>query len=414
MSVSLPASFGVPPAGGPDRLEPELQMRGASEAKARFTLDGSDALERHLAEICEKVLAGVQPLVRQNKLEALVLGGGYGRGQGGVLKTPAGDEPYNDLEFYVFPRGNRLWNDRKYGQAFQHLGEDLSAAAGLHVEFKIDSLERLRRSPVTMFSYDLISGHKALWRPGADQTFNRCEHHLDAKAIPLHEATRLLFNRCTGLLLARELLGADSLTADQSDFIGRNLAKAQLAFGDVVLTAFGRYHWSCVERRDRLEQLNPPDELPWLAECRRHHREGVEFKLHPRRLAKSPAEFDQEHREISAFARQLWLWLESRRFGESFSSVGDYAASRKDKCPGTSLFRNLFLNARTFGPASVFDRLGWRYPRGRLLNALPLLLWVEASNDPNAKRNLQKQLRSAAQDWQSLVTAYKTIWPAFS
>src|SRR5438445_13084871 len=77
-----------------------------AEAAARFTLDGSDELERHLTQTCQKVLAGIQAIVPSRKLEALLLGGGYGRGEGGVLKTEAGNQPYNDLEFYVFIRGN--------------------------------------------------------------------------------------------------------------------------------------------------------------------------------------------------------------------------------------------------------------------------------------------------------------------
>ncbi|HEY1489475.1 MAG TPA: glycosyltransferase family 2 protein, partial [Verrucomicrobiae bacterium] len=207
---------------------------GASSRRLlRFTMDGSDALEKHLTHICEKVLGGVRGLIPEHKLEALVLGGGYGRGQGGVLKTNSGDAPYNDLEFYVFLRGNRVLNERKYHELLAELGERLSGLAGLHIEFKVDSLNRLRRSPVTMFSYDLVSGHRVL--SGGANIFRGCEHHLDAGNIPAAEATRLLFNRCTGLLLAKELIKKRELTEEDLDFIGRNLAKAQLALGDVVL-----------------------------------------------------------------------------------------------------------------------------------------------------------------------------------
>ena len=68
-------------------------------AGPRFTVDGSDDLERHLARICEKIAAGLRGLIPPRQLEAVLLGGGYGRGEGGVLRTSAGDRPYNDLEF---------------------------------------------------------------------------------------------------------------------------------------------------------------------------------------------------------------------------------------------------------------------------------------------------------------------------
>jgi rhamnosyltransferase len=427
-----------------EALIPLAQEIGTSSRQPpRFTLDGSDALENHLAQTCEKVLAGVRALVPGDKLEALVLGGGYGRGQGGVLKSGSGDAPYNDLEFYVFTRGNRVLNERRYHQPLQELGERLSADAGLHVEFKVDSLARLRRSPVTMFSYDLVSGHRTLL--GSENIFDGCEHHRDAAKIPLAEATRLLFNRGTGLLLAKELLRKPQLTVDDADFIGRNLAKAQLALGDTILVAAGKYHWSCRQRQNALDELAARQRgssqrelaltsteflsgltpaatkdgffngLPAeMEEVRRHHRAGVDFKLHPRRISKSAPEFREEHDAIAHRALQVWLWLESRRLRRPFYSAHDYTFSSVAKCPGMPAWRNLLLNAKTFGAGSVLDPGAARYPRERLLNSLPLLLWDEPLNDLKVKRHLQKELRTTASDWQGFVAAYRAVWPKFS
>lgn len=88
--------------------------RSISKPEARFTLNGSDALEQHLARVCKRVLAGIGHIIPEHELEGLALGGGYGRGEGGVLTTTAGDRPYNDLEFYVLVRGLSWLNeDRK-------------------------------------------------------------------------------------------------------------------------------------------------------------------------------------------------------------------------------------------------------------------------------------------------------------
>lgn len=382
----------------------------AGNGAARFTLDGSDALEEHLARTCEKVRSEIQRLIPSDKLEAIVLGGGYGRGQGGVLKTPNGDKPYNDLEFYVFLRGSRVLNERNYSKQLCDLGDKLAPEAGLHVEFKVDSLSRLRSAPVTMFSYDLVSGHKIIF--GSADIFRGTERHLDGRNIAAAEATRLLFNRCTGLLLAKEMLRGGALTDEQSDFVGRNLAKARLALGDAVLAARGEYHWSCLVRRDRLSAIKD-ENLSWLPRVQEHHAAGVEFKLHPRRIAKSLQEFTAEHHEISELARQLWLWVEARRLGRLFSSAHDYAFSAVGKCSDTSVCRNLLLNAKTFGAAAVADLLALRYPRERLLSSLPLLLWDEPMNDLKVRRYLQRLLRTPASDWQGFVDVYKKVWPSF-
>lgn len=378
----------------------------------RFTLNGRNELENHLTRVCENVLAGVGKIIPPHKLEALVLGGGYGRGEGGVLKTENGDRPYNDLEFYVFLRGNRFWNERKFHPALHELGEQLSPEAGLQVEFKVDSLAHLRHSPVTMFSYDLVAAHRVM--SGNTAPFIGCEHHLNAEKIPLSEATRLLMNRCSGLLLAREKLAQGPFSAEDADFVGRNIAKAQLAFGDVILTAFGQYHWSCRERRERLRRFSPPERLPWLGEARRHHTAGVEFKLSPPSMVAPRAELESRLAETISFALPLWLWLENRRLGCRFASAQDYASSPVNKCPDTDRWRNCLLNAEVFGPA-IFLCANWhRHPRERILNTLALLLWEIR---PKAS-DLRRQLRPAdllscdnAEKWAAI---YQTLWSHFN
>src|SRR5258707_1384003 len=161
----------LPPWRQPHEKKPQVMNA------IRFTIDGDAALETQLATTCSRILAAVQSIVPSGKLEAIVLGGGYGRGEGGVLRASIGDKPYNDLEFYLFLRGNRLLNSRKYGRALNQLSERLSPLPGLHVEFKIDSLRKLRQSSVSMFSYDLVSAHRVIL--GAPDLFERCEHHLD-------------------------------------------------------------------------------------------------------------------------------------------------------------------------------------------------------------------------------------------
>jgi hypothetical protein len=375
----------------------------------RFTVDGSDELEAHLTRTCGQVLDGVSRVVPHRKLEALVLGGGYGRGEGGVLKTDSGDRPYNDLEFYVFVRGNILFTERKYRELLHALGDILSPSAGLHVEFKVYSVEKLRRSAVSMFSYDLVSRHRMIY--GGEEIFEDCGHHLAAENIPPHEATRLLFNRCSGLLLAKDFLRSDLPTGDQQDFVGRNLAKAQLAFGDSLLALSGKYHWSCLERAERLKRLPATDASPLLGEIQRHHSLGVDFKLLPRRTAASNSELAKQHQEISALGQKLWLWIESRRLNCPFSSARDYAFSNINKCPESRASRNWILNLNRLSPAELFSARLFRYPRESLMNALCLLLWDNsAQTDPVAKRQLQQLLNARSSDWQSLIEAYKAIW----
>jgi hypothetical protein len=377
------------------------------KSAARFTRDGSDELERHVERTCQKVLATIRRIIPPHRLQGITLGGGYGRGEGGVLKTPLGDQPYNDLEFYIFARGPAWFNERCYAVALHHAGEELSKSAGVEVEFKITSLSKLRRSPPSMFYYDLLLGH--CWLHGDDGLFDGCDHHRHARLIPISEATRLMMNRCSGLLFAREKLRRENFTGDDADFVCRNIAKARLALGDAVLTAFGQYHWSCVERNRRLNEISVETNLPCLDSVRRQHARGVEFKLHPHRSPASREDLEIEHREISALAAEVWLWLESRRLHRAFNSMFEYALCREDKFPETNSARNWLTNLKIFGPAIVTDERCRRHPRERILNALALLLWTDCHLESELRRTVLSELR-APDVSQDLISVYTMLW----
>jgi len=372
----------------------------------RFTLDGSDALELDLADLCNQVRTRVGDLIPADQLEAIALGGGYGRGEGGVLRTEDGDRPYNDLEFFVFVRG--VLGEMHYAEALHDLGHELSEPAGIEVEFKVMSLAKLRHAEPSMFYYDLVMGHR--WLVGDDSLLVGCEHHRDATRIPLHEATRLLMNRCSGLLYAKERLLRYEFTAADADFVARNIAKAKLAFGDIVLTTYGRYHWSCRERGRRLLALDSA--LAESGQLRAFHAAGIRFKLHPHQSDESRETLLARHSEITALAQHLWLWLEARRLKHRFDTPASYALSDESKCPEQPVWKSVAVNLQTFGPRRLFDRRSLRYPRERLLRALPLLLWGMTSI---AEQSMVRTcLHCDSLTLSDAVSAYTKLWQRFN
>jgi hypothetical protein len=384
----------------------------ARAASGRFTLDGDASLEAHLAHVCDHVRAGIERLVPASRLEGILLGGGYGRGEGGVIHEVDGDRPYNDLEFYVLLRGSTVLNEWRHRAALDELAHALSATAGIEVEFKIISNASLRRSSVTMFYYDLVCGHRRVAGPA--DLLAGCGHHHRATDIPLAEATRLLMNRCTGLLFARQRLDGESFSADDADFVERNLAKAGLALGDAMLVAFQEYHWSCRERARRLACLDPAFTLSWLEAVRTAHTKGVQFKLQPHRSNRTAVELEIDFAHLSQLACRVWLWLESRRLDAAFTSPVQYSQHPGPKCPGSSMVRNWLVNARRVRGRDLLTARGFRYPRERLLRALPVLLWQpDMLANPQTLCGLQRELRTSATSQSGLVLAYIRLWTFF-
>lgn len=380
------------------------------EIRPRFTGDGGRELEDHLERTCTQIAAGIRGLVPRRRLEGILLGGGYGRGEGGVLRMGTAERPYNDLEFYVFLRGNRHWNERRFGRSLHVLGEILSPQAGVEVEFKIASLAEFEASPISMFSYDLVMGHHRL--AGGERLLERCAHHREAEQIPLAEATRLLMNRCTGLLLAQERLGRNPFTATDADFVRRNIAKAELALGDAMLVALGQYHWSVRERHRQIERIARLESSAWVGAVRQRHASGVEFKLHPERSTASREQLQAQHTPVTALAAEVWLWIEQRRLRTAFPTMRDYVASRVDRYPELTGGRSVLVNLKTLGLGALLSpRTILRHPRQRTLTVLPLLLWQPAAlGDPAWRRVVQRALQTTATSFAEVMDAYRRLW----
>lgn len=378
----------------------------------RFTVDGSDALEQQLNQLCQRFTSAVQTVIPVEVLEGLMLAGGYGRGEGGVLHTAEGDHPYNDLDFYVFLKGNLERNRRRFQATLERVAHHFSQLAKIEIEICLLSRPKLEQSPVTMFYYDLAWGHH--WLVGDDTLLERCQHHKVAQEIPLAEATRLLMNRCSGLLFAKERLLHDPFTPDDADFVQRNFAKAQLAFGDTLLAASGQYHWSCRTRHERVLKLLPTGEMPWLNELQNHHRAGLEFKLQPFRSSAPADELSAQLCQFVPLGFQVWLWIERCRLRGYFTSPEDYALRHINKCPDTKPWRNRLINLNAFGARAALSAAGGRHPRERLLHALTFLLWTgDRIHRPRILHELQDELGTTASDFPTLVNAYAQLWRRF-
>ncbi|HEX4085840.1 MAG TPA: hypothetical protein VHY22_13085 [Chthoniobacteraceae bacterium] len=297
----------------------------------------------------------------------LLLAGGYGRGEGGVYA--GGEKPalYNDLEFYlVLKNGAAAGAAQAWCAGESHAGEE---ETGIEVEFKLLTLGALMTAGPSMFYYDLLAAHRLVF--GDAGIVGALPARLrDAGQIPLHEATRLLFNRGSGLFYSRVLLDGGEI---DTAFIERNHAKARLAFADAVLAVNGLYHWSCAERNARLRR--PLQRIPGnFRQLDAWHAGAVEFKLHPRHESPQAGVLMQRQRELAAAWTELFLWVESLRLGAEFRNARDYAVRGERLYPELPVMKNIALHLRDRLQRGVSGGAMLDYPRAPLQRALALLM----------------------------------------
>ena len=189
-----------------------------------------EAIERDLRAVC----AAVQKA--DPRLAALVLTGGFSRGEG----TVRDGRPVNDYDLVAVRRA--LGGDARY----RELGHRLSRDVGIEVDLLPVARARLPHVGRKLFWLDARLGGRVIW--GEADALDRLPR-FEAKDLPRHEAARLLGNRAAGLLLALPTKG-DPQPPEQCDL---QATKAALAAMDAILISKGAY---APRMRERLALLN--------------------------------------------------------------------------------------------------------------------------------------------------------------
>lgn len=183
----------------------------------------------------ERDLGLVRETVRRGdpRLRALVLTGGFARGEGTVL----GGRPQNDYDL-VAVRG--IGPPRA---SYARMQDRLERRLGLHLDLCPVPAWRLRWAAPTIFWYETALRGRVLW---GEDVLPRIPVRTPEDLDPT-EGLRMLVNRAAGLLLATR----------SRDALHRRIqaAKALLAAADVHLLADGRFAPSQHERWERLRDL---------------------------------------------------------------------------------------------------------------------------------------------------------------
>ena len=306
----------------------------------------------------------------------LLLAGGYGRGEGGVfLRRHADPALYNDLEFYLVlknararPREARAWCAEE-----AHRGE---AETGIEVEFKI-----LRYPALDAPSHrcsTTICCPRTCPCSATNPLCGSCPRGLrDAARLPAHEATRLLFNRGTGLLFcapfARGRIPIARATASSSATTRKRASR--------LLTRCSRsmdaIDFSCGVRQRAGERNRWSTFRRIGTQLRAWHRAAVDFKFHPRHENPGSGNADAA---AGGSRRRVARFVSVAGIGPASAAVcrrGNLRVTSGPLFPDTSAWRNGLLHRPRRLRRSATPR-GWRdYPRAALQRTLALLLQTQ-------------------------------------
>ena len=205
-------------------------------AEVSFTAARDAAADATVRAALPEIVAAVRGCALPG-FAGLVLGGGYGRGEGGAT---AAHRLYNDLDLFVFLDAPEAAFP-SFAQRLAPVAAAFTARLGVDVDFTLRTASRLRRDGRRLMVQELLRGHVALDPADFDLAAWSGVRPRAAADLPAGEAARLIMNRGMGLEFARRRLAANGGRADA--FVLRNLNKAVLGAGDARLIAEGRYAW---------------------------------------------------------------------------------------------------------------------------------------------------------------------------
>ncbi len=297
-------------------------------------------------------------------LEALVLVGGYARGEGGALGDGPEAPSFNDYDLVAIVRRIDAATWRVIGAIAHAFTEEL----GVEVDLWPITRETIEPPPPTLFWLDVALGGAVVLV--GDPAILDTVRSLTPRSVPLEEAARLLANRATGLALSR-------LEGPNGDVMrtAKHVHKAILSCGDARLLAAAAYAPTLRERALTLERLDAGGLVPkGLAAA---YGEAVAFRMRPDLFmprGNVARWFEDACRTIGGYH----LTFESFRLGEQLSAT-DYVRRTSPIFPrrpdGLPIAFPAAARAALTKKSALFPYVG--HPRERLARASVALAYIE-------------------------------------
>ena len=380
-----------------------------------FSATGMPAIEARVADDLDRITRSILS-VTGNRTLAVILTGGYGRGEGGVCLRNGEMMPVNDYDLVVVVCDSLLHPFSRLRPGVRQLSRRLAEEIGVGVDLALVRESALPSVEPTIFWYETRWGHQVLW---GDPGILEAMPPFDPAEIPLAEGARLLLNRGAMLLDALGRVNRNGHLGE--DDIARVLTagwKAALSWGDCILLTQGKYHYSYRARELAFVGLPINNGIPGSQVLKSLYRDAIRFKLFPEDTKFHNGGLAAWVNSIVRMHEGVFRWFEEVRLGRPFPDWAEYASARVPKflfpLTPAQCAKNLIRNVRSYGWPKGISLGRWIIadPQERLISTLPLLLFT-----PNPE-NLEWCTRplgarcsaERGADWDVLVRRFLELW----
>jgi hypothetical protein len=351
-----------------------------------FTQEGSPEFNARLAATLQELAQEIQSAMPTDFL-ALILSGGYGRGEGACVIRDGKESLYNDLDLFLVVK-----SPMAIPPEVKKITHTYEQQLGIEVDIgKPLTIPDIQNFPHQLMWQDLLQSHYVILGEETILTGNAPDYLL--QPLPQVEALRLLLNRGSGLLQA--IIQAYELSKDpqhklpDADFVRRNRFKCTLALGDALLISHGLYSPPLSDRLHTIQTNSKDFAIKSKNRILKLYETAALFKTNPDSAEKKQPGI-KDLLEIATFWKEILLYVESRRTGANWTSILAYSQDafirESDQHTVKRRLRNLVKNLR-------LKRISMRYPRERLYRQLAELLGQSNPADEKWMQEAQEFLR---------------------
>ena len=375
-----------------------------------YTVYGDSAFDKKISSDMKLISDSILSVIPSNDIAAIILGGGYGRGEGGVVIKGNSMSLYNDYDMFLVTNDISKNKKKEYAEKVFEISEKLTEQIGVDVDFgPLKNISELRKMPFTLMYYELKEGHKVIY---GEKNILDVLPLYSVNNLPVSEALNLMLNRGVGLMLAGERLKKEDLPEEDNEFIERNIFKAIMAAGDIFLMTKKKYNFSYV---DRLKSIETFTGNPILAEDGfiDYYKMSLNYKLQPKN--------DFEHLKkrykytLKVF-KKFYLYAFNNFWKSNINDFTQYNACLTRlgiaKEPYFNLIKNLYLNTTEIGFKNFSVKYFLKYPRFRLFFMLPYFLFREEIELEASKRKILGVSKRSSEE--ELFQRFMKIWNRFN
>jgi len=348
-------------------------MRTGKGVVGKYTVYDNSAVDAAVEQDLREIIARI---VEELPVISIVLIGGFGRGEGGVLLSSDGVQPVNDYDLLLVVEDG-------FCADLGILSRELAGIVNIRL---IDLIPRqnslLATLPATQFNFDFKYGGMVLW--GAN-VLDRIPAYRPEEVLP-ESGKSLLLNR---LVCAIECYSKDferhGVAGEAAFFLVNQTSKVILACVEALLIKAGSYHHS-YQKRQEIFSIEFPEKKALQALVQT----ATDFKLRPsEKITFDPVVYWQEamcqYLEVMADYfefmgilpdKNLWAFLNQ-------PSVADEAAIKPIErvelmlllYREASYFRKRRIAARTFRELTTISSAGLQGKNWEAMRAHTAALW---------------------------------------